>query len=124
MDKPRVVKDFEKLDEAIQEQIKLNYPYGFDRHLITFKNIKGEFVSALPFEAEDKYYLIRMTKAEAREIIDEDDDYNEDGHLKEGVKEEYEEKYLDIEESYDDENEEMASIEDDYDDDWIPMRCL
>ena len=37
INKPRVIKDFEKLDIEIQEQIKLNYPYGFERHLIIFK---------------------------------------------------------------------------------------
>jgi hypothetical protein len=95
--KPRVVKDYDKLDEEILEQIKLNYPYGFDKHLIQFKNAKGQIVSALPFEAEDRYYLVRMTRAEAQEIIDEDDDYGDDGILKEDVKEEYSDKYIDEE---------------------------
>ena len=90
--KPRIVKDYEKLDVSIQEQLKLNYPYGFDKHLITFKNAKGAFVSALPYEGDDYYYLIRMTRAEARDIILEDDDYD-DGMLKDDVKAEYEEKY-------------------------------
>ncbi len=93
MSKPRIVKDYEKLEENIQEQIKLKYPYGFDRHLITFKNMEGKFVSALPFETDDRYYLVRMTKIEAREIIEEDEDYNDDGVLKKTVREEYEEKY-------------------------------
>ena len=93
MSKPRVVKDYDKLDETVQEQIKLNYPNGFDRHLITFKNIKNKFVSALPFEAEDRYYLVRMTKEEARNVIKQDDDYDDDGHLKPSVKEEYLKKY-------------------------------
>lgn len=95
--KPRVVKDYDKLDESVLEQIKLAYPFGFQRHLITFKNAEGKFVSALPYEAEDKYYLIRMTKAEAREIIEADDDYDDDGHLKDDVREDYEEKYDDVE---------------------------
>ncbi len=95
MSKPRVIKNYEKLDEAIQEQIKLNYPYGFDRHLITFKNIEGKFVSALPFETDEKHYLVRMTKALAQEIIEQDDDYDDDGNLKDDIKEEYGEKYDD-----------------------------
>jgi len=93
MNKPKIVKDYEKLEEAILEQIKLNYPRGFERNLITFKNAAGKFVSALPFETEEKYYLVRMTRAEAQDIIDDDDDYDEDGNLREDVKEEYEEKY-------------------------------
>lgn len=95
MTKPRVVKDYDKLTEEIQEQIKLNYPFGFQRNLITFKNMKGKFISALPFETEEKYYLVRMTKAEAVEIIENDDDYNDNGLLKKDVREDYEEKYED-----------------------------
>lgn len=93
MSKPRVIKDYEKLDEAIQEQIKLNYPRGFEKHLIKFQNREGKMVSALPFEAEDKYYLVRMTVVEAKEIIREDDDYDDDGLLREDIKEVYEDKY-------------------------------
>ena len=81
MSKPRVIKDYDKLDEAILEQIKQHYPFGFENHLIIFKNATGALVSALPFETEDRYYLVRMTKAEAQEIIEEDDDYNEEGEL-------------------------------------------
>ncbi|MFK7946728.1 MAG: hypothetical protein AB8G11_03985 [Saprospiraceae bacterium] len=95
INKPRVVKDYEKLSKEIVEQIKLNYPRGFQRNLITFKNAQGRYVSALPFETEEKYYLIRMTKSEAAEIIENDDDYNNAGNLKKDVREEYEEKYDD-----------------------------
>lgn len=94
--KPRIVKDYEKLDPDIQEQIKLMYPYGFAKHLIQYKNAEGKFVSALPFETDDRYYLVRMTLIEARQIIEDDDDYDESGELKESVKEEYEEKYGDM----------------------------
>lgn len=81
MSKPRVVKDFDKVDEEVIGQIKLEYPYGFDKKLITFKNKEGKFVSALPFETEDRYYLIRMTRNQAQEIIEEDEDYDDDGNL-------------------------------------------
>ncbi len=93
MSKPRVIKDFEKLDVEIQEQIKLQYPNGFERHLITFKNAKGEFVSALLFETPDIYYLVRMTRKRAQEIVRDDDDYNEDGILRDEVRMDYSEKY-------------------------------
>lgn len=91
--KPRVVKDYDKISEEVLEQIKLTYPYGFEKHLVTFKNPKGAFVSALPFETEDRYYLIRMTRSEAQQIIEDDDDYSDDGILKDKVRDEYEEKY-------------------------------
>ncbi len=101
MDKPRVIKDFDALDVTIQEQIKLFYPEGFQDHLIRFPNKEGKLISALPFETEEKYYLVRMTIAQAQEIIEDDDDYDEDGMLREEVKDEYEEKYPGEEEESD-----------------------
>ncbi len=98
MNKPRVVKDFEKLGNHVKEQIKLNFPYGFDRHLVTFPNSKGKYESALPFETDDRHYLIRMTKDIARQIIEGDDDYDGDGNLKKSVKAAYKDKYDDMEE--------------------------
>lgn len=121
MDKPRVVKDYDKLDVAILEQIKLQYTRGFEKHLIKFKNREGKYISALPFEAEDKYYLIRMTVNEAQEIIEEDEDYNDDGILKEAAKVEYENKYEDdedfVEEEEFDEDQHFKDDGDDSDDD-------
>ena len=77
--KPKVIKDYEKLEETTKEQIKLEYPNGFSQNLITFTNKDGMLVSALPFETEDKYYLVRMTTQEAIDIISDDDDYDEEG---------------------------------------------
>ncbi|MEJ2593998.1 MAG: hypothetical protein P8100_02455 [bacterium] len=105
--KPRVIKDFEKLDQAIQEQIKLNYPDGFYHHLISFVNKEGNKVSALPFETEEKYYLVRMTVQQAIDIIDEDDDYDDEGYLKEEIKLDFEDKYTgdDLEQEEEDEDD-------------------
>ena len=97
MGKPRVVKDYDKLDVSVKQQIKLAYPEGFERNLVQFKNKEDKTVSALPFETEDVYYLIRMTILEAQEIIEDDEDYDDDGFLKEEVREEYEDN-LDEEE--------------------------
>lgn len=83
MNKPKIIKDFDKLNEEVLAQIKLEYPLGFEKKLITFKNKENKFVSALPFETEDYYYLIRMTRSEAQQIIEEDEDYDEDGNLSE-----------------------------------------
>ena len=106
MSKPRVIKDFEKLEEHIQEQIKLEYPYGFHKNLISFVNAQGQKVSALPYETEEKYYLVRMSIAEAKQIIEEDDDYDDDGLLKDDIKDEYTDKY-------EDDMEEIENIPDD-----------
>lgn len=94
--KPRIIKDFEKLDVSLQEQIKLLYPKGFSEHLITFNNREGKLVSALPFETDDHYYLIKMTAYEAQQIVDDDTDYDDDGILKDDVREDYEDKYSDL----------------------------
>ncbi len=114
-DKPRVIKDFEKLDEEIQEQIKFYYTEGFSDYLIKFKNKDGEYVSALPFETEDKYYLVRMSVSKAEQIINDDTDYDDDGYLKESSREKYEDKYSDID--FSSLNEDTASYNDDDDDD-------
>ena len=100
--KPRVVKDYDKLDESVLEQIKLAYPHGFKLNLIDFKNARGDTVSALPFETDDRYYLVRMTVKQATRIIAEDDDYDEDGRLKAKVRRSYEAKYDDDDEGDDD----------------------
>ena len=81
MNKPRIVKDFEKLSEEVLAQIKLEYPFGFEKKLIQLKNQEGKYVSALPFETDKVYYLVRMTSAEAQQIIEEDDDYDDEGNL-------------------------------------------
>lgn len=95
MNKPRVIKDYHKLSEEVIEQIKLVFPMGFTKHLITFTNRDGEKRQGLPFETEDYYYLIRMSTAKAEAIIEDDDDYDKSGNLKESVKTKYEDKYED-----------------------------
>ncbi len=115
--KPRVIKDYDKLDPAIQEQIKLVYPTGFSDHLIYYFDKDGKNVSALPFETEDRYYLIRMTLSEAERIIEDDDDYDDDGFLKDHVREEYEDKYADLEYSSEEEEEEYDQPDESNDED-------
>ena len=82
MNKKRIVKDYDALPEEIIARIKAEYPYGFEDHLVKFTNKEGNRVSALPFETEEVYYLIRMTVSEARQIIEDDEDYDEEGNLR------------------------------------------
>lgn len=96
--KPKVITSFEKIDPSIQEQIKLEYPEGFSQHLIFFMNKEGEKVSALRFETEEKVYLIKMSKIIAEQLIEDDEDYDEEGNLTDLAKEEYEDKYEDFDE--------------------------
>ena len=109
MAKKRIVIDYEKLPVETVNRIKMEYPEGFEENLITFTNAQGIFISALPFELEDIYYLIRMTKNEARDIIKEDDDYSDDGKLRDNFEDDVNEdgaKYLD------DNFDEAANIKD------------
>lgn len=93
--KPRVIKDYDKLSDVVVEQIKLVYPRGFVSHLVTFTNKDGEKRKGLPFETEDYYYLIRMTEAKADAIIEDDDDYDDDGRLKASSKKRLADKHED-----------------------------
>lgn len=95
--KPRLITAFEKLDQSLQEQIKLDNPEGFSENLIKFTNRDGEIISALRFETEDKIYLVKMSKIVAEQLIEDDDDYDDDGNLTDDAREEYEEKYEDEE---------------------------
>ncbi len=94
--KPKVIKDYSKLDKDLQEQIKLIYADGFAENLIHFFDKTGQKITVLPFEMEDKYYMLRMTEGEAVALVDEDDDYDDDGFLKDEVKQDYEDKYSDL----------------------------
>lgn len=94
--KPRIIKDFDTLDPVIREQIKLVYPYGFFKALIQYTDVNGTLRSALPFETDEKYYLVRMTISEAKGISREDDDFDDDGILKDDVRDDYDDKYGDL----------------------------
>lgn len=112
--KPRVVTSFEKIAPAIQEQIKLTYPYGFSDELIHFNNKDGDRISALRFESDERIYLIKMSQARAEELIDEDEDYDDDGNLKKSVKSDFEDKYSELD--YMPDAEEGVGDDDDDDD--------
>ena len=92
MNKPHIIKDYEKLSEQVLSQIKLEYPFGFEKKLITFKGKEGKLFSALPFETEEIYYLIRMTRKEAQLIVEEDIDYDDDGNLTDKAKDRLEDE--------------------------------
>lgn len=72
------------------------FPYGFYEELVHFNDREGTRVSALPFETDEKYFLVRMTIAEAKAIIEDDNDFDYDGQLKDSVKDDYEEKHGDL----------------------------
>ena len=79
--KIRVIKDFEKLDKSLKEKIKKAHPNGYSDDLVFFTNKEGKLVSALPFETEDKYYLVRITTQEEVDMINDDDDDDNDDNI-------------------------------------------
>lgn len=103
--KMKVIKDFEKLGGELQELLKLQYPKGFKKYLIKFKNKDGVFVSALPFETDDRIYMVRMTVEKAQKIIQNDSDYDDGGKLKTNVRKKYEAEYSDLEHLWDNDSE-------------------
>lgn len=66
--KPNVVKDYSKLPVSIKDQLFVAYPYGFDKHLISFFSPFGKLISVLPLETEDCKYMVRMTRKQALKI--------------------------------------------------------
>ena len=119
MAKKRIVLDYEKLSVETVNGIKMKYPSGYKEHLVTFTNAQGRYVSALPFETDEIYYLVRMTELEAMQIVREDNDFGRDGKLREGFTgeelpeveelEEGEIKKVNLDENFD----EAANIKDD-----------
>ena len=78
MNKPKVIKDFLKLPEEMQEEILEKYPKGYSEHLILFTDKDGKYASALPYETEDKLYLLRMPKAQVQSKSEDDEDDEDD----------------------------------------------
>lgn len=114
MAKKRVVKDYDALPEDIIRQVKLRYPTGFVANLVQYTNQAGKLVSALPFESDEVYYLIRMTMQEAKRIVKEDEDYDEDGVLREDFGDIEVESEFDGAGEEDDDMDEGLSEEDDH----------
>ncbi|MBQ2352391.1 MAG: hypothetical protein II394_09280, partial [Bacteroidales bacterium] len=143
--KPRVIKDYDKLDKEVKDLIKATYPQGFAEKLIQYPNKDGMLVSALPFETEDKMYLVRINNEEVKIVYADTEDYDEvDDEIKENElnadkiedleaeasdEDDFEEKYAeektfgpgieDDGEDDDDEEDEENYNDDDLDDDDI-----
>ncbi len=115
MAKKRVVKDYDALTEDIVRLVKMKYPNGYAESLVSYTDKQGKKVSALPFEAEDTYYLIRMTMLEAKRLVKEDVDYDDEGHLRENFAEvEVDDEFDGRGEDDDDLGDDGSSDEDDH----------
>lgn len=51
---------FEKLPQAIREQLKKEYPDGFQEHLVCITDHKNNALHVLRYETEESSYLIKM----------------------------------------------------------------
>jgi len=118
--KPRVFTSYDKLGTEIKNKLKLKYPEGFSHELINFYDKDGVNVSALIFETDEKILLIKMSQTAAEKIIFDDEDYDDDGLLKEAVKESLEEEFMENEDEETDDDADTGKDDmddDDYDDD-------
>ncbi len=88
--------DYQKLSEELREQLKLVYPEGFHDNIIWFNDSKGQRISALRFETDEKVFMLRMSTELAMEIMDDDDDFGSDYRLKSSVHKSYADKHSDV----------------------------
>lgn len=79
--KPRVIKNFEKLDEELRNQILAAFPNGFTSEIKTFDIGGGRFMSALPYETEEFSYLIKFPVKEDVDLETPDDGGDDEMHL-------------------------------------------
>jgi DNA-directed RNA polymerase subunit delta len=112
--KKRVVKDYDALADDIVRLVKMKYPTGYADHLVSYNDKEGKKISALPFETDDAHYLIRMTILEAKRLVKEDEDFDEEGVLREDFADVEVGDEFDGEGEDDDEMTDGSSDEDDH----------
>ncbi len=87
MEKKRVIKSLEKLDNELKNLLKKKYPDGYESSLIRLKNAQNEPFFVVPLETEDTMYLIKIavTKNSDGEydvdVEEEDTDRDEDANV-------------------------------------------
>jgi len=72
MDKPKVAIDYAKLTPELTELFNETYPNGIVGHTIRFPNSKGEIVTSVRLETDDKVYLVKLS-ARAKEVLSDED---------------------------------------------------
>ncbi|MDO4462491.1 MAG: hypothetical protein Q4C30_08375 [Bacteroidia bacterium] len=96
--KPRVIKNFEKLDEAMKEEILALHP-DLKNDIRTYDIGGGRLMSALPYETEEFCYLIKFPAKEEMDIDDEPIGGDDEMNLEGGVDADDEEEEDDVETS-------------------------
>lgn len=72
MDKPKVVIDYAKLTPELNELFNETYPNGIVGHTIRYPNSKGEIVTSVRLETDDKIYLVKLS-TRAKEVLSDED---------------------------------------------------
>ncbi|MGL4630959.1 MAG: hypothetical protein ACRCVT_07115 [Leadbetterella sp.] len=114
--KPKVIKDFDKLSDEMQEQIVELYPNGYHEHLVKFTDKDGKYVHAVPFETEDRYYLVRMPNLVSppkSKVVESDDAPKDDDH--ESEQDGDSDKYADLDTMQVSSGRKSRDDDDDYD---------
>ncbi|MBI1185030.1 hypothetical protein GC194_12210 [bacterium] len=112
--KPRVIKDFEKLSEELQDAVRAKYPTGYFKYMVDYFDREGNKKSALPFETEEFLYLVKMPPAAP--VADDDDDFdNTKKRRKSKSSDEEDDGFADLDEMGQD-DEPSESYDDSYDD--------
>ncbi len=66
VNKKRVVKNYDTLSPELVKLMHASYSDGFEGAMISFFDRDGKRVSAIPFETDEIYYLIRMVEKKTK----------------------------------------------------------
>lgn len=116
MGKKRSIISYDKLTIDQKKQILRDFPDGYGNHLTTIMTATGESQDALIWETDEIIYLVKITKAMARPILDDDDDDDFDDLEIEklaDIKDEDEDVDDDTDDSYDEPADGPAEDDDD-----------
>jgi hypothetical protein len=72
MAKLKVVVDYSKLSAELQELFNATYPYGVAGQTVRFPNSKGETVTAVMLETDDRTYLVKLSVSKQNSLSDEE----------------------------------------------------
>lgn len=71
----RIIVDFKKLTPEILALVVAKFPDGYDdRHIVQFRNTKGELIEAVEVVTEDTKYLVKVSARLEKVMEDYDDD--------------------------------------------------
>ena len=68
-EKKRIFQEFNSLDQGLRDRIKNKYPDGFENDLISYIDMSGEKITVLPFETNDTFYMLQVSKTNTMKIV-------------------------------------------------------